>query len=170
MNPVELLLLVIKDHTPPSKWTGSPLESFRNVENTNRGDIGEDFIYRYLTEAGIPNKHPASRTESSDIEIVGRNFEIKTASEDKGGSFQFNHIRHDMPNEYLLCLGIRPNDIMFNAWRKGEVAEGKAGHLVSMARSQSVTFKLTKRPDDMIKIELLPEWIRQHLMKANRKS
>lgn len=164
MTPVDLLLSVIKDHTPLSKWSGSPLATFRDVENTNRGDIGEDFISRYLTQAGILNNYSGSRSESSDIEIAGRKFEIKTASEDKGGSFQFNHIRHDMPNQYLLCLGIRPDAILFNAWRKGEVAEGKAGHLVRMARGQSVTFKLTKRPDTMQNIEFLPHWVRTQIL------
>ena len=49
---------------------------------------------------------------------------------------------------------------MFNAWRKGEVSEGVAGTLVRMAEGQSVTHKLTKRPDDMKSIEDLPDWIR----------
>lgn len=115
ISPIDLLLDVIKDHKPESIWIGSKLKAFRDVENTNRGDIGEEFIHRYLTQLGIPNQYRDSRTEPSDIEIFGKRFEIKTASEDKGGHFQFNHIRHDMPNQYLLCLGIRPNEIMFNA-------------------------------------------------------
>lgn len=32
-----------------------------------------------------------------------------------------------------------------------------------MAESQSVTFKLTKRPDAMRKIDELPSWIQEHL-------
>nr|VFK23462.1 MAG: hypothetical protein BECKMB1821G_GA0114241_10059 [Candidatus Kentron sp. MB]VFK27861.1 MAG: hypothetical protein BECKMB1821I_GA0114274_10059 [Candidatus Kentron sp. MB]VFK74444.1 MAG: hypothetical protein BECKMB1821H_GA0114242_10059 [Candidatus Kentron sp. MB] len=164
MSPIELLLQVISDHTQKSKWVGSPLEAFRYVENTNRGDIGEDFIRRYLKYSGIAVLDHKSRTDPSDMEINGRKFEIKTASEDKGGNFQFNHIRHDIPHDYLLCLGIRPSQIMFNAWRKGEVAEGKAGTLVRMARGQSVTFKLTKRPETMLLISDLPEWIRKNVM------
>ncbi|MCY4614390.1 MAG: hypothetical protein OXB94_12335 [Nitrospira sp.] len=57
---------------------------------------------------------------------------MKTASEDKGGSFQFNHIRLDRKYDYLLCLGISPTNIFFNAWTKGAVAENKAGTLVRM--------------------------------------
>lgn len=58
---------------------------------------------------------------------------------------------------------MRPVDaagIMFNAWTKGEVAEGRAGTLVRMAEGQSVTFKLTKKPGGMREIEELPAWIR----------
>ena len=62
--------------------------------------------------------------------------------------------------DYLLCLGIRPAEILFEAWRKGEVSENTAGTLVRMAEGQAVTFKLTKKPDGMRKIEQLPDWLR----------
>jgi hypothetical protein len=51
--------------------------------------------------------------------------------------------------QVLLCLGICPQEIVFNAWRKGAVAEDKAGHLVRMAEGQAVTYKLTKKLSDM---------------------
>jgi hypothetical protein len=44
--------------------------------------------------------------------------------------------------DHLLCLGICPEEIVFNKWSKGEVAEGKAGHLVRMAEGQAVTYKI----------------------------
>lgn len=160
MNPVELMLQVIKDNTPTSKWTGATLAPFRQVANTNRGDIGEEFIFRYLSVFDIPVSKGESRIQEWDLEVAGLKFEVKTASEDRGGSFQFNHIRLDRGYDYLLCLAIRPEEIFFNGWRKGEVSEGGAGTLVRMAEGQSVTHKLTKRPDDMRKIEDLPEWIR----------
>lgn len=161
MNPLDLMLEVIKDHTPISKWSGASLESFRQVANTNRGDIGEDFVLRYLSQCAIPVVRPPSRVDEWDLEVAGKRFEVKTASEDRGGSFQFNHIRLDRDYDYLLCLGIRPEAIMFNVWRKGAVSEGEAGTLVRMAEGQSVTHKLTKRPDGMKKIEDLPEWFRE---------
>ena len=154
------MLEVIRDNSPVSKWTGATLAPFRQVANTNRGDIGEEFISRYLTQAGIVVNRGESRIEAWDLEIGGLRFEVKTASEDRGGSFQFNHIRLDRNYDYLLCLAIRPEEILFNGWRKGEVSEGVAGTLVRMAEGQSVTHKLTRRPDDMKKIEELPEWIR----------
>ena len=160
MNPLELMLEVIHEHTPTSKWTGATLEPFRQVANTNRGDIGEEFIFRYLSNSGIAVGKGASRIEEWDLEIDGLKFEVKTASEDRSGSFQFNHIRLDRNYDYLLCLGIRPEEILFNGWRKGEVSEGAAGSLVRMAEGQSVTHKLTKRPQDMRMIEDLTAWVR----------
>ena len=160
MNPLELMLEVIEEHTPASKWSGATLGPFRQVANTNRGDIGEEFIFRYLNRSGVAANKGASRIEAWDLEVDGLKFEVKTASEDSGGSFQFNHIRLDRSYDYLLCLGIRPEEILFNGWRKGEVSEGVAGTLVRMAEGQSVTHKLTKRPLDMMKIEELPDWVR----------
>ena len=50
--------------------------------------------------------------------------------------------------------------MVFNAWRKGVVAEGGAGTLVRMAEGQAVTYKLTKKRNDMRPIEDLPDVLR----------
>lgn len=162
VTPIALLLEVIRDKAHKSKWTGAPLEKFRHVENTNRGEIGEEFLRRFLKQHGI-EAGKGSRITPTDLTISGNTFEVKTASEDRGGSFQFNHIRLDRPYDYLLCLGISPANIFFNVWRKGEVAENKAGTLVRMAEGQSVTFKLTKRKATMKPIKELPVWVRYNL-------
>ena len=64
---------------------------------------------------------------AADLKLGGKLFEVKTASEEQGGSFQFNHVRLDRTYDYLFCLGIRPDSILFDAWRKGAVSEGSAG-------------------------------------------
>ncbi len=70
----------------------------------------------------------------------------------EGGGFQFHHIRLD--RRWLPSLSWhRPSEILFNVWTKGEVSEEQAGRLVRMAAGQSVTFKLTKRPEQMHPIE-----------------
>ena len=51
VSPVELMLEVIQEHSPPTIWTGAPLAAFRQVANTNRGDIGEEFVRRYAALA-----------------------------------------------------------------------------------------------------------------------
>ena len=45
-------------------------------------------------------------------------------------------------------------------WRKGDVAEGKAGKLVRMAEGQAVTWKLTKQLSTMLPIEHLLDNLR----------
>ncbi len=152
MNPVELLVEVIREHMPEDIWQDSPLMGYRLLGNTNRGEIGEEFIRRYLQAAGIDVGN-GGRTSATDMTIAKRSFEVKTASLGSNGTFQFNHVRLDRRYDYLLCLGICPHRIVFNMWRKGEVAEERAGRLVRMAEGQAVTYKITKRLADMEDIE-----------------
>lgn len=156
MNPVELLVKIIKEHAPKDIWQGSPLLGYRRLGNTNRGEIGEEFVRRYLKEAGITVGN-GGRTSRTDMQIAGHAFEVKTASLGANGTFQFNHVRLDRHYEYLLCLGICPEEIVFNLWGKGEVAEGDAGSLVRMAEGQAVTYKITKKLGDMRPIAELPK-------------
>ena len=160
VTPVDLLLAVIRDHSPKSEWTDAPLERFRRVENTNRGEIGEEFLRRFLQQHDIKVGN-GSRVTPTDLVILGYRFEVKTAS--AVSSFQFNHIRLDRRYDYLFCLAITPTEILFNAWTKGDVAEEKAGTLVRMAEGQSVTFKLTKQKSSLHPIEELPDWLRTNL-------
>ena len=140
MNAVDLMLAVIRDNSPASIWTGAPLEAFRRVENTNRGDIGEEFLTRYLvSQGGFSVRKSDLRAERQDMQIENRSFEIKTASLGANRTFQFNHIRLDRDYLYLLCLGVCPDGLVFNVWRKGALAEGQAGRLVRMAEGQSIT-------------------------------
>jgi hypothetical protein len=97
------------------------------------------------------------------MRIENRPFEVKTASLGANGTFQFNHVRLDRQYAYLLCLGICPNEIVFNMWRKGEVAENRAGSLVRMAEGQAVTYKITKKLADMMPIDDLPNTLRSNL-------
>ena len=165
MTPVELLLAVIREHTPTDIWQGSPLIGYRLAGNTNRGAIGEEFIRRYLAQHGIDTSN-GNRTSRTDFRIESLRFEVKTASLGANGTFQFNHVRLDRMYAYLLCLGICPDRAVFNMWRKGEVAEHKAGSLVRMAEGQAVTYKLTKKLQDMADIGGLPVRIREALSDA----
>lgn len=155
MNAVALFIEIIREHAPKNIWQGSPLFGYRSLGNTNRGEIGEEFVRRYLRAHGIETGN-GTRTSETDMRIGKRRFEIKTASLGASGTFQFNHVRLDRRYDYLLCLGVCPHEIRFNMWRKGAVAEGDAGTLVRMAEGQSVTYKITKRLDDMLPIEQLP--------------
>ena len=161
MNPIELLAAVIRENTPKNIWDGSPVEGYRRLGNTNRGEIGEEFIRRYLQAHKIPVSN-GGRTSRTDMTIAGQRYEVKTASLGANGTFQFNHVRLDRAFRYLLCVGICPQTIVFNTWRKGELSEGVAGRLVRMAEGQSTTHKLTKRLDEMLPIKDLPQQILDH--------
>ena len=162
MKAVDLLVEIIRDHAPRDIWQGSPLIGYRMLGNTNRGEIGEEFIRRYLKHHDIDVGN-GGRTSRTDLRIGNLRFEVKTASLGANRTFQFNHVRLDRQYDYLLCLGICPNDVVFDMWRKGVVAENRAGTLVRMAEGQAVTYKLTKRLAEMVAIDELPERVRQAL-------
>ena len=162
VNPVKLFIKVIREHAPRDIWQGSPLIGYRMLGNTNRGEIGEEFIRRYLAQHDIKTNN-GNRASRTDFRIGDLRFEVKTASLGANGTFQFNHVRLDRMYDYLLCLGVCPDRLVFNMWRKGEVAEHKAGTLVRMAEGQAVTYKLTKKLEDMADIEGLPARIGEAL-------
>lgn len=158
LTPIDLLVEIIREHAPEDIWQGSPLIGYRLLGNTNRGEIGEEFIRRFLALHGLDTGN-GGRTSEIDIRLSDRRIEVKTASLGANKTFQFNHVRLDRPYDFLLCLGICPDRVVFNVWRKGTVAEGGAGTLVRMAEGQAVTYKLTKRQDDMHPIEDLPDML-----------
>lgn len=152
MDAVELLASIIKEHNPEDIWADSPLIRYRMLGNTNRGEIGEEFVRQYLGQASFKIGN-GNRTSEIDMVIEGRRTEVKTASLGAKGTFQFNHVRLDRGYDFLLCLGICPERIVFNVWRKDEVNDGATGHLVMMAQDQDVTYKITKKLDDMRPID-----------------
>jgi hypothetical protein len=79
-----------------------------------------------------------------DIQINGIKFELKTATEDTGDHFQFNHIRYHRQYDAVLCLGVSPDNLYFGVWSKADVSTGKAGTLVSMEKGANASYKLTK--------------------------
>ncbi len=158
INVVALLQQIIREHTPENIWIDSPLIGYRVLGNTNRGEIGEDFIRRYLGNCGIKVEN-GSRVDPIDFRIGEMKFEVKTASLGVNGAFQFNHVRLD--RDYNHLLGICPSQVVFNMWDKGEISKGKGGKLVRMAEGQSVTHKITKRFSEMQAIEQLPGAIRK---------
>lgn len=152
MNPIDLMVEIIQQHNPENIWLDSRLMGYRLLGNTNRGEIGEEFVRRYLRDAGMEISH-GNRTEEIDLVVEGYSAEIKTASLGANGTFQFNHIRLDRDYEFLICIGICPDEIVFNMWTGEDVHSESAGHLVRMAQDQAVTYKLTKLRGDMRPID-----------------
>ena len=151
-DPSQILRGVLDEYADADKWLGAPFEKIKRLSNTMVGDIGQDFVERLCDAFGLGCRFPTdaagkrSRNSPWDIEIESVTFELKTATEDVRGAFQFNHIRYHRQYDGLLCVGIGPSEILFNAWSKADVATGRAGALVSMDAGSSATHKLTKQP------------------------
>lgn len=144
-SAIDLMRIVIARYGNDSKWIDAPLSDVKVLSNTHIGSVGQEFVKEWCASLDMSWEAPPSTQSPWDARIQGITFEIKTATEDVNRSFQFNHIRHHRTYQGVICLGIAPDAILFDAWRKGDVAEGKAGNLVTMDAGSSATFKLTKR-------------------------
>lgn len=161
MSDYEALFIdVLSGHHNDSKWDAAIFSGIKTISNTKVGSVGQDFIERLCEKLGVAISFPVS-TENKrlsqspwDLEINGVKFELKTATEDVNGSFQFNHIRYHRKYEALMCLGVSPNKLYFNIWSKADVTTGKAGSLVSMEKSGNASYKLTKKPSQLHEIDL----------------
>jgi hypothetical protein len=157
-DPVKLFATVLEEFNDHSKWSGAVLGKIKTISNTKVGSVGQAFIERLCAELSMPCSFPINtkgkRLNQSpwDIKIADIEFELKTATEDVNGHFQFNHIRYHRDYQALLCLGVCPANLYFGIWSKGEVATGKAGKLVSMEKSANASYKLTKSANQLHEI------------------
>lgn len=153
-----IFIEAIKRNVDSPKWHSGDFAGIKTVSNTKVGSVGQDFIEGLCTALSIPCSFPLREdntraTQSSwDIEIYGVKFELKTATEDVSGSFQFNHLRYHRPYDAVLCLGVTPNELYFGVWSKADVTTGKAGTLVSMEKGANASYKLTKKPSNLLPI------------------
>ncbi len=149
---------VLKENSNHSKWNSGDFKDIKLLANTKVGDVGEAFITKLCDELHIDYEFPLNkkgehaRTSPWDIKINGITFELKTATEDIHGKFQFNHIRYHRDYEAVLCLGVSPNSLQFDLWSKADIVTKKAGTLVSMEKNGNASYKLTKRKAQLFDI------------------
>ncbi|MHB1697943.1 MAG: hypothetical protein ACYCSQ_07590 [bacterium] len=157
-DPIKLFKDVLDEFNNDPKWDNAVLAKIKTISNTKVGSVGQTFIERLCNELSIPYSFPIDSDGDRlthgpwDIKISGIEFELKTATQDTNGSFQFNHIRYHRTYQGLLCLGVSPENLYFGIWSKADVTTGKAGKLVSMEMSANASYKLTKKHGQLYEI------------------
>lgn len=157
-DPIRLFENVLEEFNNDSKWDNTVFGKIKIISNTKVGSVGQTFIERLCRKLSISCSFPtnpigARLTQSPwAIKIAGIEFELKTATEDTNGKFQFNHIRYHRPYQGLLCLGVSPANLYFGVWSKADVTTGKAGRLVSMEKGANASYKLTKAPHQLYEV------------------
>jgi len=149
---------IIRSHKNNAKWDTGSFSGIKSITNTKVGTVGQQFIEWLCADLGMtcafPLNNAGTRAAQSpwDIKIGHVTFELKTATEDTSGKFQFNHIRYHRSYNAVLCLGVSPDELYFNLWTKADIATGKAGNLVTMEKSANASFKLTKSKTELYHI------------------
>lgn len=138
--------------TSLSKWKNKKFEKVKLISTTEKGDLVEDFFAALLRECGYTDvKVVKSRRGDFDVSVgKTHRFEVKAASMDVNGSFQFNGIRYDKKYTHLFLMGITPNSLHFLIVPKNNL---DTYTLTPMAKRTNSAFKLSRRPADMLPIE-----------------
>ena len=174
IDPIRLFKGVLYEFNNDLKWDNAVFAKIKIISNTKVGSVGQTFIERLCGELFIPCSFPTNSngerlTQSPwDIKLSNIEFELKTATEDTNGNFQFNHIRYHRPYQGLLCLGVSPANLYFGIWSKADVATGKAGTLVSMEKGANASYKLTKAPRQLYDITLFKSKIEKFFNEFKR--
>ena len=90
-------------------WKGSPFEWILSIPSRSKGSYGEKFVAELFRSNGFDVKRPKSGSDHDRV-INGHRIEIKLSTLwAKNGHYKFQQIR-DQEYDYLLCLGISPNE------------------------------------------------------------
>lgn len=154
-----MMINAINSNKNDGKWANAPFEGIKLVSNTAVGSVGQTFVRNVCDALGIDNEPPVTAKGKEaynspwDLKIKNVTFEIKTASEDTRGRYQFNHVRLHREYHAMLCIGISPDNIYFQVWTKAQIATGGAGKLTSMEKGGASDFKLSKSKSALLPIE-----------------
>ena len=138
----------------PSKWRGSRFGGVKQIPSTNVGDVAERFAAALFREIGCDDaEQKSNRRGEWDIRVGGKTLEVKGASEDTHGNFQFNGLSYRPKYDLLLVVGIAPEDVLFRFYRRTELLDLP---LVQMSKGSSGSYKLTRRRADLLPIADFP--------------
>jgi len=136
------------------RWVGTKFSSLKFASPTEKGSIGEDLLGELLRELGYSNvKVVENRRGDYDVSVQHKKrnikFEVKVATQDVNGSFQFNGIRYDTGYTHLFCLGVLPTTILYKIVSKSELTNQDNYRLASMQKDTNATFKLTRTENEL---------------------
>lgn len=160
-----LMVTAIAAASNDAKWNGAKFEGIKTLANTHVGSVGQNFVETLCEELCLPCEFPMSsgkRLNQSpwDIRILGKTFELKTATEDTSRCFQFNHIRYHRTYDAALFIGVAPDSVFFDCWSKADLVTGKAGRLNSMEAGANASYKFPRRRAIMHSIDQFETRIR----------
>ncbi len=138
-----------------TRWDSGRFIAIKALSPTEKGNIAEDFAMWLGEQNGFETERHTSRRGQWDVRIAGRTLEVKAATQDISGNFQFNGIRYDTRYDLLLVIGISPNRVLFNIYPRSDLMDMT---LVSMARGSNATYKLTRTLTQLRPLDEFPNF------------
>ena len=160
MNPLAYLAKLIADTVQgsPQKWAKGRLVGIKALSSTEKGNIAEAFVVWLARHHGLEADPHESKRGEYDVMVAGKKLEVKMASEDVSGNFQFNGIRYDRKYDMLCVIGISPDDVRFNIYPKSEVTTDLT--LVAMQKNTNATYKLTRKKSELLDLAEFPKFFK----------
>ena len=105
-----------------NKWANARYRCIKDAPPTIKSDFGQDSTARMITEiCGLNSEVVNGGKGDFDILVHGvGEFEHKLATEDANGSFQFNGIDCAKEWDWVFCLAVAPNHVMFGIYSHEE--------------------------------------------------
>ena len=141
----------IKDTIPEmDKWTGAKYENIKRASLTAKGKFGEKLAVAIAKYLELDAKSTGAYTGFFDIFINEKYVEVKTATLDVNGNFQFNGVRKVRKYDYILFVGVCYDEIVYEIYDKKYIMENC--HLTRMDGEQdgNGSFKLTLKKDKLL--------------------
>ena len=144
-----LLELVADCNFTFEKWFDSKFRDLKFASATEKGTLGEDLLAELFRQLGYDDVETiGNRRGHYDVGLKhnGKHikFEVKVATQDTSGNFQFNGIRTDTKYSHLFCCGIMPNLMKYRFIPKSWLNNRDGYMMVSMAKNTNSAFKLTR--------------------------
>lgn len=132
------------------RWKNSKYECIKTASTTAKGKFGEVFTTTLLNGIGIESTVVNGGKGDFDIELtdLGITFEHKLATIDTNDYFQINAIDKNKNYDYVFCLGITPNKMVFDIIPKSWLKK----HLTTNMTKAKGGYKLMRRLDSMIEL------------------
>ena len=128
-----------------NKWVDSENENLKKASTSDLGNFGEDLIVKIFKRHGLKARRVNKGIGEFDIIVEEKvALEGKTATEDTHGSFQHNGIKKNGADyDYVICLGVGPNDFYINMWSKEYCVDNLT---TTMVKDAPDGFKLSSKP------------------------
>ena len=135
-------------------WENKKFAVMKMASTTEKGNIGEDLLASLLREIGYREVAVLEgRRGDYDVAVEWQKaevkFEVKVATRDVNGHFQFNGIRFDTRYTHLFCLGVSPEETRYLIVPKSWLNNKEGFNMAPMAKGANASFKLTKPLDGL---------------------
>ena len=96
-----------------SQWRNSKYQALKECSTTQKGDWAENLLCKILSGKGLTASIHNHGRGGYDVDAPGHRTEVKLATQDTGGKFQFNGIDLDRDFDAGFLLGVTPEELFF---------------------------------------------------------